>query len=190
MPAADAEKLPVPDLATWHEWLSRHHQREAGVWVVLWRPATGRPHPSYDELVREALCWGWIDGQAKPLDEQRSMLWFARRRPASLWAASNKARVAELEAEGRLQPSGIEQIERAKADGRWTLLDDAEALIEPAELSVALDADPQTRARWEALSRSVRKQALSWIAIAKRPETRERRIADIAARVARGESPV
>jgi uncharacterized protein YdeI (YjbR/CyaY-like superfamily) len=190
MPAADAEKLPVPDLATWHEWLGSHHQREAGVWVVLWRPVTGRPRPTYDELIREALCWGWIDGQSKSLDDQRSMLWFTRRKPTSVWSASNKARVADLEADGRLQPSGIAQIERAKADGRWTLLDDAEALIEPVELAEALDADPQSRARWEALSRSVRRQALGWIAIAKRADTRRRRIADVAARVARGEPPL
>jgi uncharacterized protein YdeI (YjbR/CyaY-like superfamily) len=190
MPAADAEQLPVTDLATWHEWLASHHQREGGVWVVLWRPATGRARPTYDELIREALCWGWIDGQSKPLNDQRSMLWFTRRKPTSVWSASNKARVADLEAEGRLQPAGIAQIERAKADGRWTLLDDAEALIEPVELAAALDTDPHTRARWEALSRSVRKQALSLIAMAKRPETRARRIAHTAARVARGESPV
>lgn len=190
MSAQNGEKLPVPDLATWHEWLRTHHQHEAGVWVVLWRPATGRPRPTYDELIREALCWGWIDGQAKTLDDQRSMLWFTQRKPNSVWSASNKARVADLEAEGRLQPAGIAQIERAKADGRWTQLDGAEALIEPTELSAALDADPVARATWDGLSRSVRKQALSWIATAKRAETRDRRIAEIAARAARGMRPV
>jgi uncharacterized protein YdeI (YjbR/CyaY-like superfamily) len=190
MRASDAERLLIEDAVAWHEWLAEHHQRSTGVWVVLWRPASGRPRPSYDELIREALCWGWIDGQSKPLDSERSMLWFTGRKPTSVWSATNKARVAELEAQGRLQPAGIAQIERAKADGRWTVLESAEALIEPAELAAALDADPSARRYWDGLTPGVRKQALSWIAIAKRPETRAARIAQIATRAGQGERPV
>ncbi|MBA3021052.1 YdeI family protein [Propionicimonas sp.] len=189
MGMAQAHRLSVETIQDWHQWLSLHHGESEGVWVVLWRPSTGQPHPSYDELIREALCWGWIDGQSKPLDDTRSMLWFTRRRPNSPWAATNKARVAELAAEGRLQPAGIAEIERAKADGRWTLLDAAEALIVPEDLSAALAADPAARQEWDSFPPSQRKQALGWIATAKRPETRERRIAAIAAKAARGERP-
>jgi uncharacterized protein YdeI (YjbR/CyaY-like superfamily) len=190
MRAADAEQLLIESVSAWHEWLADHHQRSTGVWVVLWRPTTGRPRPSYDELIREALCWGWIDGQSKPLDDQRSMLWFTARKPTSVWSATNKARVAELAAAERLQPAGLAQIEQAKADGRWTLLESAEALIEPDELADALNADPLARRYWDGLTPGVRKQALSWIAIAKRPQTRASRIAEIAARAGRGERPI
>lgn len=190
MRAADAEQVPIETISAWHEWLRDNHHRPDGVWVVLWRSHTGRPHPTYDELIREALCWGWIDGQSKSLDADRSLLWFTRRKATSVWAASNKARVAELEAQGRLQPAGIAQIEQAKADGRWTLLESAEALIEPTELAAALDAAPSARRYWDGLTPGVRKQALSWIAIAKRPETRTARIAQISARAGRGERPL
>ena len=138
MAMADAERYQPSTMADWHEWLAANHDRGEGVWVVLWKPRSAGSQLSYDELIREALCWGWVDGQASPLDEQRSMLWFTRRKPNSPWAATNKARVADLEREGRLQPAGIAEIERAKANGMWTVLDSVEALEEPAELAAAL----------------------------------------------------
>ncbi len=135
MAMADAERYQPATMADWHDWLAANHDRGAGVWVVLSKPRSGDTQLSYDELIREALCWGWVDGQASPLDEQRSMLWFTKRKPNSPWAATNKARVADLEREGRLQPAGIAEIERAKANGMWTIYDSVEALEEPAELA-------------------------------------------------------
>jgi len=116
-------------------------------------------------------------------------LWFTHRKPSSPWAASNKARVADLEAEGRLQPEGRAEIERAKADGRWTILDSVDALEEPVELAAALDAVPAARSTWDAFPPGVRKSALSRIALAKRAETKASRVADIVQRAARGERP-
>lgn len=185
----DAERFQPGSLAEWHDWLAEHHDRGAGVWVVLWRPRSGNRQLSYDELIREALCWGWVDGRASPLDDQRSMLWFTRRKPNSPWAATNKARVADLEREGRLQPAGLAAIEAAKARGTWTLLDAAQALAEPPELAAALDARPAARAAWDGFPPSVRKMALGSIALAKRPQTKAARIAAIVEKAARGERP-
>jgi uncharacterized protein YdeI (YjbR/CyaY-like superfamily) len=190
MAMADAERFQPASIDDWHDWLARHHDRGAGVWVVIWRPSSGEVALSYENLIREALCWGWVDGQASPLDERRSMLWFTRRKPNSPWAASNKARVATLEAQGRLQPSGIAEIERAKASGMWTVLDSVEALLEPPELAAALDAEPAAREAWDRFPPSARKVALGGIALAKRPETKTARIATIVAKAAEGIRPV
>ena len=160
MPDADLPLLHPVDLAAWHDWLAEHHATSGGVWVVFWRKESGREPLDYDEVVREALCWGWVDGTIKVLDADRRVLWFTRRGRTSAWAASNKARVAELIAQGRMQPAGHAVIEDAKARGLWTVLDDAEALIESPDLAAALDADPIARAHWDAFPPSARKFAL------------------------------
>ncbi len=126
MAMKNAPLFEPASLADWHEWLAANHRQDSGVWVVI--PRRGATHLTYDELIREALCWGWIDGQSRPLDESTSLLWMTHRKASSPWSASNKQRVADLEAEGRLQPEGIAEIERAKADGRWTMFDSVEAL--------------------------------------------------------------
>lgn len=183
----DAPQVEPASPADWHDWLAANHLQGSGVWVAMRR--RGEVGLTYEELIREALCWGWVDGQARPLDGDRSLLWFTHRKPSSPWAASNKARVADLEAEGRLQPEGIAEIERAKADGRWTMLDSVDALIEPAELAAALDAVPEARATWDAYPPSVKKMALGSIALVKREETRVARIAKLVDRATRGERP-
>lgn len=190
MASEEAEQFQPATLADWRDWLAANHTRREGVWVIGWRTRSGRTPLPYDDLVREALCWGWIDGQVKGLDDQRAMQWMSPRRLNSPWAASNKARVADLEREGRLQPAGIAAIERAKANGMWTVFDSVEALVEPPELVDALDANPVARTAWDSCAPSIRKQALALIALAKRPETRASRIATIVARVGRGERPV
>ena len=189
MGMADAARFQPATLDDWHAWLAANHEAGAGVWVVIWRPSSGQPQLGYDDLIREALCWGWVDGQASPLDDQRSMLWFTRRKPNSPWAATNKARVADLAREGRLQPAGIAEIERARANGMWTVYDSVDALEEPAELAAALDEQPSARAAWDGFPKSIRKQALASIALAKRPETKASRIAAIVSKSARGERP-
>lgn len=182
------EHLEPGSVAAWHDWLAAHHAASDGVWLVYRR--TGEQPPlDYDEAVREALCWGWIDGHTRRIDDQRTGQWFTRRGRTSAWAASNKARVADLIAQGRMQPAGLAVIEDAKARGLWNLLDDAEALIESEELRAALDADPAARAQWDAWPPTVRKFALSQLAFAKRPDTKTRRIATIVAQAARGERP-
>lgn len=184
----DGERLSAADAAVWRAWLEANHTRTAGVWVlsVRGRDAEG---VGYDDAVRQALCFGWIDGPVRTFDDTTVGQWFSPRRPSSGWAATNKARIAQLETEGMLAPAGIRVIEAAKANGTWTMLDGPEAGIEPAELTTALDAVPAARAGWDAFPPSARKLGLTHIATAKRPETRAARIAKIVADAAEGRRP-
>ena len=157
-----------------------------GVWLVSWKRATGRPAVDYAAAVEEALTVGWIDSTAVTLDGERSMQWFAPRKPGSGWSRSNKERLARLERDGRMQPRGRAVVEAAKADGSWTLLDDVENLVVPPDLAAALAARPAAREHWEPFPRSVRRGQLEWVGQAKRAETRSRRIEEIAAAAEQG----
>jgi uncharacterized protein YdeI (YjbR/CyaY-like superfamily) len=186
----EAEIFHPHSLAEWRDWLAEHHDRGAGVWLVSWRRASGREPLPYEDLVLEALCWGWVDSTVKTIDDERSRMWVAPRRPrTSTWVRSNKERVARLEAEGRMQPAGRALVEAAKANGMWTVLDDAEAGVEHPLLTKALDADPAARASWDALPPSVRKQALTQMALARTDATKAKRVAAIVAACAEGRRP-
>lgn len=176
-------------LQAWRDWLAAHHARGSGVWVVQWKRATGRPAVGYEELVVEALAWGWIDSTNGTVDAERSRMWFAPRRPTSGWARPNKRRVERLLAESRMQPAGQAAIDVARANGAWTLLDDVEDLVVPPDLAEALAAHPGARETWDAFPRTVRRAALVRLVEAKRAQTRARRVADVAAAAARGERP-
>ncbi|MGV6993954.1 YdeI/OmpD-associated family protein [Gordonia sp. YY1] len=184
-----APQLVLDTVDDWREWLRDNHRTSSGVWLVFWRKGSGREPLDYDETVREALCWGWIDGHSRVFDEARRGLWFTRRGRNSPWAASNKARIADLVESGRMQPAGQAVVDDAKASGLWSIFDDAEAGIESPELAAALDADPVARANWNAFPLSARKQGLGQIALAKRPETKSRRIATIVEQAARNIRP-
>ena len=183
------EQVEVTSADQLRTWLRAHHDRSPGIWLVTYKKAVGEKHLSYDELVREALCWGWIDSKAKAVDEQRSSLLLTPRKPTSGWSRPNKLRVAELEASGRMAAPGRAVIEAAKASGTWTALDDVENLVEPAELAAALDAVPVARTHWDTFPRSTRRAALEQLSGAKRPETRARRIAAIVEKSAAGVRP-
>ncbi len=184
-----AQRVPIETVGQWRAWLEANADSCDGVWMVLWRPTTGRSRITYDDAILEALCFGWIDGQAKPLDDERSMLWFAPRSPSSAWAATNKARVERLVAEGRMRPEGQRLIDLARANGMWTLLDGPEAGVEAPELTAALNAVPQARTAWDSWPPGVRKAALTAIAMARRPETRAARIERIVRDAAAGRRP-
>ena len=171
-----APEIHLETAAQWHDWLATHHDTEAGVWLVSWRTSTGRPRIDYEDVVCEALRYGWVDSTVRVLDDERNALYLARRKKGSTWARSNKERVARLTAQGRMQPSGLAAVERAKADGSWTVLDPVEDLVVPEDLAAALDARPGARAAYEALPPSARKQILWSVVSAKRPETRARRV--------------
>lgn len=173
--------------AQWRAWLAEHASASPGVWLVTWRRSSGRPVLAYEDLVQEALCVGWVDGQARAVDAERTSLLVAPRRPGSGWARTNKERVALLQAAGLMRPAGQAVVDAAIADGSWSLLDASEALEVPADLAAALDADPAARAAWDGFPPSARKQLIAWVTTAKRPETRARRVTETAVRAARGE---
>jgi uncharacterized protein YdeI (YjbR/CyaY-like superfamily) len=189
MRAEDGERFHPESRAEWRAWLAEHHDRRDEVWLVLWRPRSGRAGLTYDESVEEALCFGWIDGKAAGLDDERTMLRFSPRRRGSGWARSNKLRVERLLAEGLMAEPGLALIEEAKRDGSWTRLDAVEDLVVPDDLAAALAAHPGAREHWDGFSRSVRRAALLRIVEAKRPETRAKWVAETARLSARGERP-
>ncbi|WP_194396889.1 YdeI/OmpD-associated family protein [Microbacterium atlanticum] len=185
----DGERVEATDASAWRTWLTENHRTSTGAWLVRARPGSGLEFVGYEDAIRQALCFGWIDGPVRSFDEQRGGLWFAPRRPSSGWAATNKARVAELEASGLLAEAGIRAIELAKQNGSWTVLDNAEALREPDDLATALDAVPAARAAWDAFPPSTRKLGITTVDTARRPETRAARIAKLVADAAEGKRP-
>lgn len=180
---ADAPLVHAETRAAWRAWLEAHHATESGVWLVSWRKGHGE-RVEYEDAVEEALCFGWIDSQGGNLDDARSRQYFAPRKPASGWAATNKARIERLIADGRMAPAGLAAIERAKANGSWTLLDDVEQGIVPDDLAAALADQPPAAMWFEAFSKSAKRAMLEWVAQAKRPETRAKRVGAIADRAA------
>lgn len=187
-PLEDAAQVHAETRAQWRSWLAQHHASARGAWLVTWRKPTGRPRVDYADGVEEALCYGWVDSVARTLDDERSALWFAPRKRRSGWARSNKQRVERLLADGLMRPAGLAVIERAKADGSWTLLDEVEDLVVPADLAAALAAaGDRARASFDGFPRSARRGILEWIVQARRPETRERRVGETARLAARGE---
>ena len=168
-PLADAPEVFVEDRATWRAWLEANHDTSSGVWLVTWRTRSGKRRLAYEEAVEEALCFGWVDGTAGTIDEERGKQYFAPRKPNSGWAATNKARVERLIAEGLMAPAGLAAIERARANGSWELLDSVERLEVPSDLATALDAHPPAAANFAAFPPSVRKQLLTSLVMARRP---------------------
>jgi uncharacterized protein YdeI (YjbR/CyaY-like superfamily) len=183
----DDPRVHAETAEKWADWLAANHGRTPGVWLVTWRKATGKPAPSYEEAVTEALRVGWVDSVARKLDEDRTMLRFSPRKPGSGWSRPNKERIARLEAEGRMAPAGQRIVAAARADGSWALLDGVEALEVPGDLAAALDAHPGARQQWEGFPRSAKRGILEWIVQAKRQETRQRRVTETAEKAARGE---
>ncbi len=187
MTSDDAERVQLDDAAQWRAWLDEHHETSGGVWLVLWKRSSGRATLDYEAAVTEAVAVGWVDSKGQRLDDDRTMLWFTQRNPRSGWSRTNKVRVARLQAEGRMGPSGQAAIDAAKENGCWSLLDDVEDLVVPRDLAIAFDQHPGAFAAWEGFSRSARRSMLEWIVTAKRPETRRARIAATAEKAGRGE---
>lgn len=185
----DAPRVQPDDRDEWRAWLQEHHASERGAWVVTFTRRSGRQTLAYEDLVDEALCFGWIDGTERRLDDQRTMLYMAPRRPGGTWARSNKDRVERLLAQGRMRPAGLAAVERAKADGSWTALDAVEAVQVPDDLAAALAADPAAATGFERLTASAKKQVLWWVVSAKREETRRRRVAEAVRRAVEGTLP-
>lgn len=173
--------------AQWRAWLEAHHDTAPGVWLCSWRSGTGRSACPYADVVEEAICFGWIDSTAGRLDDERGLQLLTPRRPRSTWTRLNRRRAAEMEAAGLMVDAGRRAIERARANGWWTILDPVEDLLEPDELAAALDDDPPAREAWDSFPPSARKAMLWWVISAVKQETRASRIATIVARAARGE---
>jgi uncharacterized protein YdeI (YjbR/CyaY-like superfamily) len=188
-PLTAAPEVEVASRAALRDWLALHHTRASGVWLVSYRRADPDRYLPYDAIVEECLAFGWVDSLPRAKDDLRSMLWIAPRKPGSNWSKANRDRIARLEAAGLMADPGRAAVARAKTDGTWSALDAVEALEIPPDLAAALDAHPPARAHWDAFPRSVRRGALEQILNAKRPETREKRIAGVARLAADNQRP-
>lgn len=173
--------------ALWRDWLEQNHTRTEGIWLVTYKKATGKARFAYNDAVEEALCFGWIDSKPNKLDEERSLLWFAPRRAGTGWSKLNKERVERLLQQGLMMPSGLAKVEAAKADGSWNALDAIEALEIPPDLELALTTMGAAKQNFGAFPKSVKRGILEWIAAAKRPETRAKRVEETARLAANNE---
>jgi uncharacterized protein YdeI (YjbR/CyaY-like superfamily) len=185
------DDLPVLAFASPEDleaWLGEH-QDEPGVWIKIAKKASGIPTVTYAEAVDVALCYGWIDGQKLPFDGDWFLQRFTPRLARSKWSKVNQEKVAALVAAGRMQPRGLAEVERAKADGRWAAAYDAPSKAAvPEDLQRALDANPAARDFFATLKGTNRYAILYRIQDAKRPETRARRIETFVAMLAEGKT--
>jgi uncharacterized protein YdeI (YjbR/CyaY-like superfamily) len=177
------EVLTPATQAAWRRWLAGHADRTEGVWVVYRKKSSSLSGPTYEDLLEEALCHGWIDSRGGRVDDDRMIQWFSPRRRGGLWSAPNKVRIERLVAEGRMAPAGQAAIDAAKADGSWSQTDEVDALVVPADLAEALAATPAAAAAYDALLDSAKKEYLWWIHSAKRPQTRADRIEETVRRL-------
>jgi uncharacterized protein YdeI (YjbR/CyaY-like superfamily) len=164
----------------WRAWFQEHHLSSKAVWLVSWKKHTGRPSLTYNEAVREAVAFGWVDSRPARLDDTRTMLYFTPRRTGSAWSRPNKLRVAELERAGAMAEQGRRVVAAARADGSWNLLDDVEELVVPPDLAAAFDRHPGAAQHWDAFPRSAKRGILEWIVQARTSATRDKRTEETA----------
>ncbi len=173
--------LYVTKADQWRAWLRENHAASPGVWLVYHKAHTGVDSLPYDDSVREALCYGWIDSTVRRLDERRYARKFTPRRPGSVWSASNRRRWAELRAEGRLAAPGLETAPDAAARKPQVEIPEL-----PAYFARALETRPAARECFQSLTKAQRRNFVTWVHIAKRPETRARRIRESIELLAQG----
>lgn len=181
------QQIEVTTRTQWRAWLAERHPQTDSVWVVTYKVGASRPRVPYDDLVEEALAFGWVDSLPRKLDAERTMLLMSPRKPGSNWSAVNKARIERMTAAGLMHPAGLAKIEQAKADGSWSALDAVDRLEVPADLAAAFHERPGSAEAFAAFPPSTRRGILEWIGNAKRPQTRAARIAETAEKAVRGE---
>jgi uncharacterized protein YdeI (YjbR/CyaY-like superfamily) len=181
--------LPFESKKKFAEWLAKNHDKSAGAWLKLAKKDAEIPSVTYKEAVNVALCYGWIDGQAKSFDDKHWLVKFTPRRPKSIWSQINTKRVEQLIASGEMKPSGLKAVEAAKQDGRWAAAYASQKTMTiPADFQSALDKNKKAKAFFETLTGSRRYIFLFRIETAKRTETREKRIRQFVEMLEKGET--
>jgi uncharacterized protein YdeI (YjbR/CyaY-like superfamily) len=182
-------KIPFASAEEWEEWLEDNHAVSAGVWIRMAKKGAGIESVRYPEVLETAICFGWIDGQRRALDERYFLQRFTPRRPRSKWSRINRDTAERLIADGRMRPAGLTEVERARADGRWEAAYEGQRRSTvPADLQRELDARPQARAFFAELNSQNRYAIVYRLQDAKRPETRARRLAKFVAMLEAGET--
>ncbi|OOG77618.1 YdeI family protein [Algoriphagus sp. A40] len=167
------------NLTAWRNWLEANHVSKQAVWLVFYNKNSKIKSISWSEAVDVALCFGWIDSKKISIDKETSHQFFSKRKPKSTWSKINKNKVEKLTEQGLMTEAGFACIETAKQNGSWTILDEVEELVIPADLEAEFADKPDSKDFFLSLSKSVRKIILSWLVFAKTAETRQKRIAEI-----------
>jgi uncharacterized protein YdeI (YjbR/CyaY-like superfamily) len=183
-----------PNMQAFEQWLSKHHDRETELWLKLHKKGSGLPSVTNAEAIDVALCWGWIDGVRKTFDDESFLQRFSPRKKTSGWSQINRDNVARLSAAGRMTPHGQRHVDAAKADGRWnaayapsrTLTADSV----PADLRAAIRKSPRAQKKFAMLNRQNLFALVYRTNKMKTPEGRARKIAELVAVLARGETIV
>ncbi|WCL81672.1 YdeI/OmpD-associated family protein [Saprospira sp. CCB-QB6] len=189
MPNKNQETFYPKSRSDWRKWLEENHDSQESVWLIFYKKKTGIDSISWTDAVEEALCFGWIDSKKQSIDAASYQQFFSRRKPNSTWSKVNKDKVIYLIAQNLMKEAGLACIEIAKQNGSWTLLDSAEQLLIPEDLEKEFGQQPHSKAYFLSLSKSKRKHILSWIALAKRAETRAKRIGEIAEEASKQQLP-
>jgi uncharacterized protein YdeI (YjbR/CyaY-like superfamily) len=185
----EIETFYPPSRQHWRQWLQKNHNTKQSIWVVMYKKDSGMPTITWSDAVDEAICFGWIDSIKKSIDYQQSIQYFSRRKPTSAWSKINKAKVERLISEGLMAQAGYDSVEIAKQNGSWSILDGVEEIVIPKDLDKAFKLHPGSKDFFVSLSRSIKKMMLHWVVTAKRPETREKRINEIAELTAQKKKP-
>lgn len=173
------------DRAAWRQWLVEHHETETGIWLVFDK-GPGRKL-QWSDVVKEALCFGWIDGRANKVSDTQSKIYVSKRKPKGMWSKVNKAHVENLIAAGLMMPAGLAAIERAKENGAWDILNNSDNLILPPELESEFAKHPVARENFEGFAPSSKRLLLHWIYDAKTDATRQKRVTQTVESAERGE---
>jgi uncharacterized protein YdeI (YjbR/CyaY-like superfamily) len=180
MPEKEIETFYATSIEAWRSWLLEHHRSRQSIWLIYFKKQTNQPTLSWSDAVDEALCFGWIDSTKVSIDADSFRQFFCPRKARSNWSKVNKNKVEQLIATGRMTQAGLDSIAIAKQNGSWSLLDAAEELTIPNDLEAAFLHWPGAKDFFLTLSKSARKSLLQWLLLAKRAETREKRIAELA----------
>ncbi|MFD2098229.1 YdeI/OmpD-associated family protein [Flagellimonas iocasae] len=168
----------------WREWLHENHNTSTGIHLIFYKVEHHKESMRWEEAVRVALCFGWIDSTVKSLGDGKRRQYFCPRKPKSVWSKVNKNHIKELKSNGLMRQSGLEAIKVAKKNGSWTALDDVENGVVPSDLQKALEKDREALENFHNFTAGQRKSYLYWLNDAKREETRQKRIQEIVALVA------
>ena len=188
-PAMDLPVKPFKDQAAWEKWLDANHAKSRGIWLRFARKSSGIASVDYPQALDVALCYGWIDGQRRSLDDESFLQRFTPRGPRSLWSKINTDKVAVLIRDGRMHPAGHAAIESAKASGRWESAYQPWSNPDiPPELQAGLDKNKKAKAFFETLKGRERYAVIFRVQTAKKPETKAKRVAEFVERLARGET--
>jgi uncharacterized protein YdeI (YjbR/CyaY-like superfamily) len=170
--------IEVKNRADWRAWLAANHDKESQVWLLYYKKHTGKSTLEYNASVEEALCYGWVDSIIKKLDAEKYVRKFTPRKESSQWSPSNKKRVEKMIREGRMTEFGLKKVEAARASGEWD--NPPEKPVLPVEMppafAGALEQNHKAKETFDHLPPTYQKQYLGWINMAKRPQTKEKRI--------------